>query len=126
MPSAPVAEFPFYQGPDERHRQTEYMLMSTFHWHPLLNGYSDHFPEDHITAKPVLTTFPSQEAIGLLQDLGVRWVVVHFNRYPADYARRLRPLMRTMGTQLRVVIDDTEVGLYEVIFPMRPADLRRP
>jgi hypothetical protein len=53
-------------------------------------------------------------------------VVVHFNRYPMDYARKLRPHMRTMGAQLRVVIDDTEVGLYEVIFPMRPADLRLP
>lgn len=126
LPEAPVAEFPFYQGPDERHRQTEYMLMSTFHWQPLLNGYSDHFPDDYVTAEPVLTTFPSQEAIVMLQDRGIRWVVVHFNRYPADYARKLRPLMRTMGTQLRVVIDDTEVGLYEVIFPMRPAALRLP
>ena len=126
LPEAPVAEFPFYQGPDERHRQTEYMLMSTFHWQPLLNGYSDHFPDDYVTAEPVLTTFPSQEAIVMLQDRGIRWVVVHFNRYPADYARKLRPLMRTMGTQLRVVIDDTEVGLYEVIFPMRPAGLRLP
>jgi hypothetical protein len=125
LPEAPVAEFPFYQGPQERHRQTEYMLMSTFHWKPLVNGYSDHFPEDYLTAKPILTTFPAQDAISVLQNLGVRWVVVHFNRYPADYARKLRPLMRTMGTQLRVVIDDTEVGLYEVIFPMRPAALRQ-
>lgn len=121
LPEAPVVEFPFYYGPNERHRQTEYMLMSTFHWKPLLNGYSDHFPADHVTAKPVLITFPSQAAINVLHELGIRWVIVHFNRYPTDYARRLRPLMRTMGTQLRVVIDDTEVGLYEVIFPMRPA-----
>jgi hypothetical protein len=126
LPRASVAEFPFYQGTDERHRQTEYMLMSTFHWQPLVNGYSDHFPADYMTAKPALTTFPSQEAITVLQDLGVRWVVVHFNRYPMDYARKLRPHMRTMGAHLRVVIDDTEVGLYEVIFPMRPAVLRLP
>ena len=126
LPQAPVAEFPFYQGSEERHRQTEYMLMSTFHWKPLLNGYSDHFPADYLTDKPVLTTFPSQDAIAILQDRGVRWVVVHFNRYPSDYARKLRPLMRTMGRQLRVVIDDTEVGLYEVIFPMRPAALPLP
>jgi hypothetical protein len=124
MPDAPVAEFPFYQGAEERHRQTEYMLMSTFHWKPLLNGYSDHFPADYITAKPILSSFPSQEAINILHERGIRWVIVHFNRYPPEYARRLRPLMRTMGTQLRVVIDDTEVGLYEVIFPMRPAVLR--
>ena len=125
LPDAPVAEFPFYQGSQERHRQTEYMLMSTFHWKPLVNGYSDHFPEDYLAAKPLLTTFPAQSAIGVLHDLGVRWVVVHFNRYPPDYARKLRPLMRTMGTQLRVVIDNTEVGLYEVIFPMRPAVIRQ-
>jgi hypothetical protein len=120
LPEAPVAEFPFYHGPIDRHRQTEYMLMSTFHWQPLLNGYSDHFPADFLTATPALVTFPSQDAINVLHKRGVRWVIVHFNRYEADEARRLRPLMRTLGTQLRVVIDDSEVGLYEVIFPMRP------
>lgn len=121
LPEAPVAEFPFYQGTDERHRQTEYMLMSTFHWKPLLNGYSDHFPADYIMSKPVLVTFPSQDAINVLHERGIRWVIVHFNRYPADYARQLRPLIRTMGAQLRVVMVDTEVGLYEVLYPMRPA-----
>lgn len=126
LPRAPVAEFPFYQGPEERHRQTEYMLMSTFHWQPLLNGYSDHFPADYLADKPVLTTFPSADALAVLRDRQIRWVVVHFNRYPPDVRRRLRPIMRTLPKQLRVVIDDTEVSLYEVIWPTRSAELPPP
>jgi hypothetical protein len=95
--------------------------MSTFHWQPLLNGYSDHFPADYLAIKPALTTFPSQDAINVLHERGIRWVVVHFHRYSADEAKRLRRVMPAMSTQLRAAIDDTEVGLYEVIFPMRPA-----
>ncbi len=121
MPRAPVAIFPFFQGARDRHRHTEYMLLSTSHWQPMINGYSDFMPEDFFEAKPVLYSFPSGEAIDLLRQRQVRWVVVHFNKYPEDQRRLLRRTLRMMPTQLRLVIDDPTASLYEVILPMRPA-----
>ena len=44
MPRAPLAEFPFYGGRVAWHLHTQYMVFSTSHWLPLLNGYSDHTP----------------------------------------------------------------------------------
>ena len=42
FPSAVVAEFPFFVSRAESTPAYRYMLMSTLHWKPLLNGYSDH------------------------------------------------------------------------------------
>ncbi|MDA1307454.1 MAG: hypothetical protein O2917_09360, partial [Acidobacteria bacterium] len=120
VPRAPVAAFPFFQGSVDRHRHTEYMLLSTFHWQPLINGYSDFMPEDFFEATPTLQTFPSVEALDLLRQRQVRWVVVHFDKYPDAARRPLRSALRRMPTQLRLVVDEPGVSLYEVIWPMRP------
>lgn len=129
MPRAPLAEFPYFIGPVERHRNTEYMLLSTFHWQPMLNGYSDHTPLDIFEAKPVLNTFPAPEALAELRARGIRWVVVHFNKYEGDARRRVRRELRQIvqrGDVLRVAVDDSEVSLYEVIWPMRAAGPPQP
>lgn len=126
MPRAPVAEFPFYTGTTDRHRHTEYMLMSTFHWQPLINGYSDYIPQDFVEAKPILATFPSADAWEIIRQRQVRWVVVHFIRYSPEERRRLRPQLRAMTDRLRLVVDDYDVSLYEVIWPTQPDAFPRP
>jgi hypothetical protein len=126
MPRGAVVEFPFYQGSVDRHRQTEYMLLSTFHWQPLVNGYSDHLPARYLQAKPALVSFPSPESLEEIRSLGVRWVVVHFNRYTPEERRRLRPILRRLPTQLRLVMDRPDVSLYEVIWTRPPVDRPQP
>lgn len=123
LPRAPVAEFPFYLGAVDRHRQTEYMLMSTYHWQPLVNGYSDHRPEEYSAAAPNLARFPSELAWQVLRARQVRWVVVHFNRYPADLGESLRTELRKMKDRLRIVVDQHGVSLYEVIWPAPPVPI---
>ncbi|MCR4375946.1 MAG: hypothetical protein NUW22_13970 [Acidobacteria bacterium] len=126
MPRAPVVEFPFYMGAADRHRHTEYMLMSTYHWQPLVNGYSDYFPVDFVEATPRLASFPSAEAWDVIWRRQVRWVVVHFDSYSAGERRRLRPQLRAMGDRVRLVVDDDNVSLYEVIWPRPSAALPLP
>ncbi len=126
LPRAPVAEFPFYQGAVDRHRQTEYMLMSTFHWQPLLNGYSDHIPVEYYQDAERLRGFPSAEAWTVLRARQIRWVVVHLNEYPDSVRPALRAQLRGMEDRLRIVVDEDPVSLYEVIWPMPTGDLQRP
>lgn len=80
MPRGPVAEFPFYGGA-ALPRQTEYMLGSTQHWQPLINGFSDYLPGDFERDLPSLDQFPEPEALAVLTRRGVRYVVVHWARY---------------------------------------------
>ena len=126
MPRAPVAEFPFFKDASDRHRHTEYMLMSTFHWQPLINGYSDHTPTGFAADAGALASFPSPEAWAVLRARGVRWVVVHFNDYPPDVGPVLRKQLQAMPDRLRLVVDEHPVSLYEVIWPTPGLKTRPP
>ncbi|HWP45626.1 MAG TPA: PA14 domain-containing protein [Candidatus Limnocylindrales bacterium] len=77
---AVVAEIPFYpisQAADN----APYMLASTLHWKPLVNGYSSFFPSSYRRYSKILPDFPSEAAIEELQRIGVTYVVVHPTRY---------------------------------------------
>lgn len=126
MPRAGVAEFPYYRGSTERFLNTDYMLMSTFHWQPILNGYSDHFPPDYYTSRPVLDQFPSQAAVDLMREKGVRWVVVHYDRYSRARAAEIRIQLGSANLGMRLVEDGPSWSLYEIIWPMPPAAPRQP
>jgi hypothetical protein len=115
LPDAPLIYFPFFTGAVDRHRQTEYMLESTYHWQPLVNGYSDYFPAEAFADAPVLATFPSTEAWRVMRDHHVRYVAVHWGSYDPDQAQTLRRTLRREGAYLRVVVGDPDVSLYEVL-----------
>ena len=117
MPRGPVAEFPFYDRRIDFHIHTRYMLNSTAHWQPLVNGYSDHIPADFRTLAPILATFPSQASFDALKDRRVRYITLNRGRqgYGAgtwpDIERRLQPYL----PHLQVVADDGELVIYEVV-----------
>jgi len=68
----PVVELPFghpeYEG--------EYMVLSSRHWNPLLNGRSGFDPAGPYL-RALLATFPSPDSLGLLHDVGVGVAIVH-------------------------------------------------
>ena len=49
-----MIELPYWATSIEFHRHAEYMLASTAHWQPLVNGYSDHIPQDFRDHAPAL------------------------------------------------------------------------
>jgi hypothetical protein len=66
-------------------RDSLYMVMSTYHWKRLVNGYSSFGPALTYVAD-TLSRFPDEPSLRLLHDLGVRYVVVH--RATASPAQR--------------------------------------
>lgn len=115
MPRAAVVEFPYFVGPTDRHRHTEYMMESLHHWQPLLNGYSDHRPAQVVEDGAILAGFPSDEAWEVIGRRGARYVVMHWESYPADAGMRDRVFTRDVGVRLRVVVDAGDVSLFEVL-----------
>ena len=114
LPRAPVAEFPFYGARPVFHLHTQYMLFSTSHWFPLVNGYSDYFPPEFREAAPVLDSFPSNDAFAQLRRRRVRYVTVHWDMYGSrreEIEERLRPYAQN----LRIVAGDAVMTLYEVV-----------
>lgn len=59
--------------------------------HPRLNGYSGHWPDGYVERSAVLREFPSDAALDVLDELGIRFVVIHatspWDGAPLDLAR---------------------------------------
>jgi len=56
--------------------------MSTFHWQPLVNGYSGFYPRSYLIRLEKLADFPDVDSLEVLKREGVRYVVVHSDGYP--------------------------------------------
>ena len=87
---------------------------STFHWNPLVNGYSGVTPPVYYSFRDRMREFPSPETIALLQGIGVGTVVYHAdpNRPPAE-----DPILRRIAAhpQLKQV-----VGGPDYVFTLEP------
>jgi|TARA_B100002003_G_scaffold201002_2_gene192538 hypothetical protein len=81
QPNAVVAEIPFYPA-GRSPNNAPYMLASTRHFKPLLNGYSGFLPRSYREHAEALQNFPDSQAIGALKAAGVTHVVVHTERLP--------------------------------------------
>lgn len=111
----PVAEFPFYHRPEDRFRQTLYMLGSTAHWLPLVNGYSDYIPPDFIAGAPLLESFPNAEGFRWLQDRHTRYVVFHLGLYDGASRAALLERIEAHAEYLRPKYTYGSVILYEIV-----------
>jgi hypothetical protein len=80
LPRGAVLSLPTYRATQEAFRETDYLLFSTAHWNPIVNGFGRQEPPDHASRMDVLAGFPSSESIALMRRLGIRYVVVHTGR----------------------------------------------
>lgn len=75
-----IAEFPFHT-PARAELNGPYVLSSTVHWKPLLNGYSGIVPTSYVEMSRRLERFPADASIDTLREAGVTHVVVHPSQY---------------------------------------------
>lgn len=75
-PATRVVEFPFF-GPASVQFHAAYMLNSTAHWHPIVNGYSGFQPASFYQHAAVLQGFPDGPSMTMLRELGVTHAFVH-------------------------------------------------
>jgi hypothetical protein len=59
------------------------MYWSSQHWNPIVNGYSGYQPPSYEATLKHLRTFPDNRAIARLQELGVRYILIHEYFYKA-------------------------------------------
>ena len=114
LPRGPMAEFPFYGGRVAYHLHTQYMLLSTSHWFPLVNGYSDHIPADFREAAFVLDSFPSNDSFAVLRRRRVRYIAIHWDMFGARRAE-IEERLRPYAQNLRPLAADVSMTLYEVV-----------
>lgn len=54
-----------------------YMLRSTAHWQPILNGYSGFFPQSYLDLTEYAKAFPDEASIDYFKKRGVDLIIVH-------------------------------------------------
>ena len=84
LPHGPVLEIPWHLEAILRDREdSTYMLATTRHWRPILNGFTAHLPPPYLLLNRIAQGLPEASAVrrlSLLTDL--RWIVVHWDLLP--------------------------------------------
>ncbi len=115
LPYGPVAEFPFFYTRPDFPRHAYYMLYSTYHWRPLINGYSDYIPPDFRQMAVPLSSFPTRESFAILEARRARYVVFHLGLYDSRSREKLLERIAQYQEYLRPLLQEDEVWLYEIV-----------
>jgi hypothetical protein len=83
-----IVEIPFF-GSTSSQFHASYMLNSTAHWRPIVNGYSGFQPPSFYRHAETLQEFPDQASLTLLHDLGVTHVFVHTTQVSKETLARI-------------------------------------
>jgi hypothetical protein len=110
----PLIEMPFWYLDFMIPRHTYYMLQSTRHWLPLVNGYSDYLPPDFVDHVQTLAAFPSRDSLKLLEPGRVRYAIIHRYWYSDDTWATVVPRIREFSAYLRLIYKDDGTQLYEI------------
>lgn len=91
-----------------------HMYFSTWHWRPLVTGYSGHYPESFILMLGRTRGFPDEQAIRELRRLDVRYLILHSQPDPDAYVRMRERLRAFPEFELQFTehIEGDELALY--------------
>ena len=118
LPPGPVIEMPFWYLEPMFPRHSAYMLQSTTHWMPLVNGYSDYIPDDFRANVMRYAIFPAPETLKFMAPMRVRYAVFHRNGFNAANWRDVEMRIEQAKPYLRQLYADEATRLYEIVgFP---------
>ncbi len=96
--------------------ESVYMVYSTLHWKPLVNGYAGIEPRQYVQLRELARSFPSEELLQALRGIGVRYVVLHRKGYgPLQWERLQRGMPEALASgSLRKVAELGNDLVYEL------------
>jgi hypothetical protein len=96
-----VLELPISRNLADAHLDAAYMFYSTYHWLPLVNGYTGHPPREHYAEmRSLAQQVPDEKALrALIEKTGLRWIVIHgpLYEYFGSGGWGSSPLLREVG-----------------------------
>lgn len=88
-----ILEIPLPTRPEEIFGDAPYVYYSAYHWKKLVNGYSGFIPPGYTRLyQEELRGFPSKETLSRIQQLGVRYVIIHLTYYPQPEREKIMAL----------------------------------
>jgi hypothetical protein len=122
----PIVHLPMFDGRALLRRpgfhESVYMAYSTLHWKPMVNGYAGIEPRGYVRIRQEMMSFPSEEFLGLLREVGVRYIVLHRDGYGPNQTRRLEAQLEDAPPgSLREVVTFERDTVYELLAPGKAA-----
>ena len=102
---------PFYP-PVAVFKTADYVLNSTAHWRPLMNGYSGYIPSTYLDVAGQIQYFPDARAFPPLNANGVTHIMIHPDRWGRDAPRILEIMAGRPDLELQAVDENTGIRLY--------------
>ena len=120
LPFAPVLELPWHLDSISRNSaDTRYMVDSTRHWRPILNGFTALLPPSFHLLNRIAHELPSPSALARLSDLtDLRWIIVHWEKLPrqqhaawtSELPENLRLVFRNSAGAIFELQQDSQSG----------------
>ena len=107
-----LAEVPFYPG-HAVFENAPYVLASTAHWRPLMNGYSGYTPMSYRKFAHTFWYFPRDFAVDAMKQAGVTHIVVHPQRFHHEAEQMLAAVSARRDLEL-VAVGQHNIRLYRV------------
>jgi hypothetical protein len=116
LPPGAVVELPFWYIRSDFPRHSRYMLFSTYHWHPLVNGYSDHIPQWFRDEVVRISSLPTAESLQIVVNRHqARYAIFHTRYYDSRSRMRLRERLEQYKDYVRPLHSEGDVWLYEIV-----------
>ena len=109
QPRGVVAEFPMPAPDTLPGIEPRYAYMSTFHWMPMVNGYSGYYPPSYLSRLGPMNKVPDNSAVEALVRAGVVYVIVHPDLF--DAGRRNDVLADISSSSQFVELGEFDDGL---------------
>jgi len=99
--------------------ESVYMVYSTLHWKPLVNGYAGIEPRRYVEIRSLARSFPSEAFLAALRGIGTRYAIVHRKGYgPFQWERLQKGMPDALASgalrEVAVLGNDT---VYEIASP---------
>jgi hypothetical protein len=107
-----VVELPVFE-PDQPYHTT-YMLHSTVHWQKTVHGYSGILPASHEILYRELGSFPNDQSLRHLKQMGVTYVILHATLFPSDTWKHVEDGLRAFESRLKLEYTDGEGRVYSL------------
>jgi hypothetical protein len=113
-----LAEFPFYAGEGD-YQNASYVLASTEHWTPLVNGYSGVATFAYERRAEALKRFPDPVALEEMRRLGLSHVIVHPERFREGRKDRVLAFLEEWADAEEIATGPSGERLYRLGSPSR-------
>jgi hypothetical protein len=114
LPRGVLVEYPFPYVRSNLHNHGLAMFWSTYHWLPMINGYSDVIPRDFEAIATQINGFPDDISFQIMRARDVRYVLVRIGRYDTASRRRLEERFRRYADYLHPIVRDDEAWLFQI------------